>query len=137
MMSTPLILGSDLEKLSPEAVKFLGNREVIAIDQDPLGRMGRLVRRNHAVDALIKLLKGGDYAIAISNRSAAPVQSELHPVDVGFKQSADCHLDAKNLWSGAPKSQPPRFTLTFHLTTRVFGAYAQRRPAERHREPVQ
>ena len=40
MMSAPLILSSDVGKLSPDAIAILGNRKVIAIDQDPLGRDG-------------------------------------------------------------------------------------------------
>ena len=101
MMSAPLILSSDLEKVSPEALRVLGNRKVIAIDQDPLGRMATLVRRNRSIDVLIKTLQGGDYAIAVFNRGDASAGAEVHPVEVGFKEGADCHFDATDLWTGA------------------------------------
>ncbi|VDM73387.1 unnamed protein product [Strongylus vulgaris] len=41
--SAPLIMSNDLRIIGPEFRKILLNREVIAIDQDPMGRMGRLV----------------------------------------------------------------------------------------------
>ena len=100
MMSAPLILSSDIEKLSPEAISILGNKAVIAIDQDPLGRMATLVRRSPAIDVLFKHLKDGNYAVAVLNRAATPERIELSPADLGFSSKAECQLDARDLWSG-------------------------------------
>ncbi|KAK6017035.1 hypothetical protein OSTOST_17476 [Ostertagia ostertagi] len=41
--SAPLIMSNDLRTIAPEFQRILLNRDVIAIDQDPLGRMGRLM----------------------------------------------------------------------------------------------
>ncbi|KAK5977781.1 Alpha-galactosidase [Trichostrongylus colubriformis] len=41
--SAPLIMSNDLRTIAPEFQRILLNRDVIAIDQDPMGRMGRLV----------------------------------------------------------------------------------------------
>ena len=71
MMSAPLILSSDVDKLSPEAMAILGNKAVIAVDQDPLGRMATLVRRSPVMDVLFKKLSGGNYAVAVLNRGSA------------------------------------------------------------------
>ncbi len=101
MMSAPLILSSDLEKLSPQAVEILSNKSVLAVDQDPLGKMATLVRRNPTTDVLLKKLSGGSYAVAILNRGTSAIQVELHPADLGFSENAGCHLEARNLWSGA------------------------------------
>ena len=102
MMSAPLILSSDVGKLSPEAIVILGNRDVINVDQDALGRMATLVRRSAAVDVLFKPLRGGDYAVAALNRSDAAVDVQIHPAELGF--AATCRLDAQNLWSGERQS---------------------------------
>jgi alpha-galactosidase len=99
MMSAPLILSSDLSKLSPEAIAILGNRAVIAIDQDPLGRMATLVQRAAATDLLLKPLKGDDYAVAALNRGDSPAQIQIDPAELGFSSDANCRLDAENLWS--------------------------------------
>ncbi len=100
MMSAPLILSSDIGKLSPEAIEILGNKAVIAIDQDPLGRMATLVRRSPVVDVLFKPLQDGDYAVAALNRGEAPAKVQIDPAELGFTAGANCRLDAQNLWSG-------------------------------------
>lgn len=99
MMSAPLNLSSDLDKLSPQAIAILSNQTVIAIDQDALGRMATLIRRSPKMDVLFKPLSGGAYAVAVLNRSAASVQADVRPVDLGFTASADCRLNAQSLWA--------------------------------------
>lgn len=100
MMSAPLILSSNVGKLSPEAVAILGNRSVIGVDQDPLGKMATLLRRTSATDLLWKKLRGGDYAAAVLNRGNSPASVDLHPGDLGFSATPSCTLDAQDLWSG-------------------------------------
>jgi alpha-galactosidase len=99
MMSAPLILSSDVAQLTPAAVRILGNRAVLAVDQDPLGRMANLLRRDGSRDVLLKPLRGG-YAVAVLNRSATVLPVRLNPTDLGFG-SGGCSFDARNLWSGA------------------------------------
>lgn len=100
MMSAPLILSSDLRRLSPQAIRILSNKAVIRVDQDPLGRMANLVRRSPAVDVLLKELSNGDYAVAVLNLGDASVPVKLRPVDLGFLANLGCKLDAQELWSG-------------------------------------
>lgn len=40
IMAAPLFMSNDLRRISPEAKWLLQNKEVIAINQDPLGRQG-------------------------------------------------------------------------------------------------
>lgn len=105
MMSAPLILSSDLSKLSPEAIAILSNKSVIAVDQDPLGKMATLVRRNQTMDLLFKKLSRGDYAVAALNRGTSPIHLSVSPADLGFSTGAGCHLDAEDLWSGTHSSE--------------------------------
>ncbi len=105
MMSAPLILSSDLAKLSPQAVAILSNKPILAIDQDAVGKMATLVRRSSVQDVLFKKLSGGDYAVAVLNHGAAPVQVDLHPNDFGFSADAGCRLDAQNLWNGTHSAE--------------------------------
>jgi alpha-galactosidase len=101
MMSAPLILSSDLTRLSPEAIAILGNRDVIAVDQDALGEEATLVRRTPATDLLFKGLSGDAYAVALLNRGTAPVQARIVPQQLGFAAGQACRIDATNLWNGA------------------------------------
>lgn len=100
MMSAPLIISSDIEKLDSKAIAILSNEAVLAIDQDPLGESATLVRRTPTADILFKRLKSGDYAIAISNRGTDTAHLDLHPSDLGFSGSDGCQLELSNLWSG-------------------------------------
>jgi alpha-galactosidase len=98
MMSAPLILSSDLTKLSPEAIGILSNKAILAVDQDPLGKTATLVRRTPVMDVLFKKLSGGDYAVAALNRGSSPLQLSLSAADLGFSADTGCRLDAQNLW---------------------------------------
>lgn len=101
MMSAPLILSSDVAKLSKAAVRILGNRRVIGIDQDPLGREATLVQRTPARDVLFKPLVGGDYAVAVFNHGATTIDVNLTLHDFGFSGGGACRAAIRNLWSGA------------------------------------
>ncbi|MFH9421882.1 glycoside hydrolase family 27 protein [Streptomyces sp. NPDC017529] len=67
VMAAPLISSTDLTKLSPAALKVLGNRDVIAVDQDTKGVQGRVVQQGAGYDVLAKPLKNGDRAVALFN----------------------------------------------------------------------
>ncbi|WP_274917280.1 glycoside hydrolase family 27 protein [Streptomyces sp. WZ-12] len=67
VMAAPLISSTDLGKLSPQAQAILGNREVIAVDQDPLGVQGHIVQQDGDAAVLSKPLRNGDRAIALFN----------------------------------------------------------------------
>jgi len=70
MLAAPLLLGSDLTQWPQSLFDIAGNREVIAIDQDPLGRQGRVIAKSEATEILVKPLANGDAALALINRSA-------------------------------------------------------------------
>ena len=40
LMASPLLVGSDVSMLTPASLKILGNAEVTAVNQDPLGVQG-------------------------------------------------------------------------------------------------
>lgn len=104
MMSAPLILSSDVAKLSPEAVAVIGNKNVIAVDQDALGRAATLVRRTTTTDLLLKPLRGADVAVAVLNRGETATHVEVTPAELGFKAGAVCQLQAQELWGGGRTS---------------------------------
>ena len=47
MMAAPLVAGNDLRTMSYETRTILTAREVIAVNQDPLGRQGCITHRAH------------------------------------------------------------------------------------------
>ena len=68
MMSAPLVLGNNLRKIPKSVLDIVGNRELIAIDQDALGRQAKRIRRG-LVDVLAKPLADGGIAVCFFNKS--------------------------------------------------------------------
>jgi len=106
MMSAPLILSSDLNTLNTASIAILGNKSILAIDQDPLGKMATLVQRTPSIDVLFKPLNDGDFAVAALNRGASEAGVALSPAELGFSGDS-CRLDAHDLWSDTVQSATP------------------------------
>ena len=71
IMAAPLIAGNDLRAMTPEIKAILTNRDVIAVNQDPLGIQGRIVADNgDGVQTWAKPLRGGAVAAALVNLTA-------------------------------------------------------------------
>ena len=69
MMAAPLMAGNDIRELTPDVTKVLTNKEVIAIDQDPLGKQGQRIWNKGGFQIWVKELKDGEKAICFFNRS--------------------------------------------------------------------
>ncbi|MBQ2775380.1 MAG: alpha-galactosidase [Clostridia bacterium] len=76
-MAAPLILGNDIRRFIREdgsvdtdsdVLKILTNKDVIAIDQDPLGQQCRRIKTNIVADTLVKPLANGDVAVCFFNK---------------------------------------------------------------------
>lgn len=93
MMSTPLILGCDLTRISPETLQIVKNRELIAVNQDAACLQAYPIKQFTAKDGTlageiwIKDLgkKGsGTKAVAFLNRSGEPLHMKLRLCDAGL-----------------------------------------------------
>merc|ERR1712100_831779 len=69
MVSAPLMMSNDLACLPAESKAILQNREVLAVNQDVLGRMPFRFRADNETDVQLwrKELVGGAVAVAIVN----------------------------------------------------------------------
>ena len=85
IMAAPLLMGNDLRQLAPEMKAILTAAEVVAVDQDPLGRQGWRVAQVKRVsewtcdayDAWMKPLAGGDLAVVLWNRGTCGIHRRL------------------------------------------------------------
>jgi alpha-galactosidase len=59
MMAAPLITGTDLRNMSAQTNATLTNREVLAIDQDPLGVQGFRYAAKDSLETWVKPLAAG------------------------------------------------------------------------------
>jgi alpha-galactosidase len=73
MMAAPLFISCDLRNVDAETVATLSAPQVLAVDQDPLGRAGRRVARSHSLDVWQRDLDGGAGAVAVVNRRGEEV----------------------------------------------------------------
>ena len=69
MLAAPLMAGNDLKNMSPETKEILTNEELIAIDQDTLGKQGYCYRSTGGYEIWIKKLAGNGKAACLLNRS--------------------------------------------------------------------
>lgn len=67
MMSSVLALSNDLRHLTPEDKRILLNKEIIAIDQDPLGKAAERVVNEAGHQVFVRPLANGSHAVAILN----------------------------------------------------------------------
>lgn len=67
LLSAPLLIGCPIEQLDAFTLNLLTNDEVIAIDQDPLGKPARLITTENGVQIWLKSLSDGSYALGLFN----------------------------------------------------------------------
>jgi alpha-galactosidase len=72
MLSAPLLIGCDLERLDAFTLNLLSNDEVLAINQDALGRSAHRVATLGSVDVYRKQLEDGGIALGYFNRGETP-----------------------------------------------------------------
>lgn len=85
MLAAPLLAGNDLRSMTKETRDILENKEVIAIDQDKLGRQGTRVSKEAGAEIWTKPLENGDLALALFNRSEAMVSVKAFWEILGLK----------------------------------------------------
>ncbi|MGW1976218.1 NPCBM/NEW2 domain-containing protein [Streptomyces sp. NPDC001889] len=98
VMAAPLLIGTDLRKATPRTLEILSNREVIAVDQDPLGRQARVVRSADGHWVLAKPLAGGDIAVALFNESEQTTTIRTTAAEIGLPQRSGYVV--RDLWKG-------------------------------------
>jgi alpha-galactosidase len=99
MLAAPLLAGNDLPHMKPEIRDILTKRDVIAINQDPLGHEARYIYSRGEVEVWARDLDGGAKAIAVINvgsdvNSTHPFHLDLAHLGLHGTQHA------KDLWTG-------------------------------------
>jgi alpha-galactosidase len=99
MLAAPLLAGNDLPHMKPEIQAILTNKDVIAIDQDKLGKQGGRIYSDGEVDVWTRHLTKGALAIAILN--AGDNRYSTHPFHLNLvKLGLHGTQTGKDLWTG-------------------------------------
>ncbi|WP_225821585.1 NPCBM/NEW2 domain-containing protein [Streptomyces naphthomycinicus] len=96
VMAAPLLIGTDLRKASRATFDILDNKEVIAVDQDPLGKQGRVVSAAGGRWVVAKEMKDGSRAVALFNESGTAQRIATSASAVGLPD-ADAYT-LRDLW---------------------------------------
>lgn len=98
MLAAPLLAGNDLSNMKPETLAILMNKDIVAIDQDPLGVQGDRVYAEGPIEIWTKPLKDGSKAVAIFNRGDR--RSNEYPVTLRFKDiGVTGPVKARDVWA--------------------------------------
>ncbi|MGX9791771.1 glycoside hydrolase family 27 protein [Mycobacterium sp. MMS18-G62] len=95
MLAAPLIAGNDLRSMSPITREILTNRDVIAVDQDPLLARATASRRDGRV--WVKPLADGAAAVALFNPAGVPARIRTSAREAGLPP-ASCYR-VRDLWT--------------------------------------
>jgi alpha-galactosidase len=86
IMAAPLIAGNDIRAMSDTTRDILTNREVIAVDQDPLGAQGWLAAQpSPDLQVWMKPLADGARAVALVNRTEAVAEIGVDWAAIGLR----------------------------------------------------
>lgn len=125
MMAAPLILGNDIRTMSSTTASIVMNKEMIAIDQDPLGVQGLRYRTESGLEYWLKPLQSGAWAFCILNRTLTPRTITLNFADFHMFdnltrltfQTATHNYKVYNIWEGkeeAPSNKTRKVTIPAH-----------------------
>ena len=94
ILAAPLLAGNDLRSMKPEINAILTNRDVIAVDQDKLGKQGQRIWKSGDQEIWSRPLSGDAMAIAFFNRAADPATISVKLADLKLTGK----WKARDLW---------------------------------------
>src|SRR5947208_9575513 len=94
ILAAPLIAGNDLSKMTPYTVELLTNREVLAVDQDPLGRQGYRIAQEGPFEVWMKPMGDGSKVVGLFNRQRFAEEMTVDVSQIGITSEAIVH----DLW---------------------------------------
>lgn len=128
LVSSPLLIGCDMERLDDFTFNLLSNDEVLAVSQDALGRQGVTVRQDGPDNTLrvyVKELEDGSKAVGLFNLGdeAATVTARWSDLKIAGRQTV------RDLWR---QKELGHFETQVQMTVAPHGAELIRvRPAAR------
>jgi len=104
MLAAPLMIGCDVRNMNDVTKTILLNKDIIAIDQDSLGKQGFRVYRKDGLEVFKKPLTGNRIAIAFLNRNSSGKKETI-----SFKEmelEPDMIYSVYDVWTHANVKQP-------------------------------
>lgn len=102
LFSAPLMLGCDLRNMSDDTRSIITNKDIIAIDQDSLGKQAFRVIRKDGIDAWQKPLSEKRVAIAFLNRTSSDKMVSATYKELELDPASE--FDIYDVWKHTPVS---------------------------------
>jgi alpha-galactosidase len=97
-MAAPLLAGNNLVNASSTTLSILGNKAVVAVDQDSAGKQGHMVSSSGGLDVLAKPLANGDVSVVLFNENSSTATISTTVSAIGKTGASSYTLS--DLWSG-------------------------------------
>ena len=97
LMAAPLMITCDVRNMNEATKRILTNRDIIAIDQDPLGIQAERKINNDTWQVFVKPLANGDVALGVLNVSDKTQTINIDLASLGITGKSN----ATDLWSKA------------------------------------
>lgn len=108
LMSAPLMISLDLDHMNAATKRILMNRDIIAVNQDPLGKQAVRMVKNEVWQVFVKPLSGGAFAVGFLNTSETTQRAAFDLSKFGiYGQST-----MKNLWTGRSERFKSKINIT-------------------------
>ncbi|KAG8978508.1 hypothetical protein FRB93_011116 [Tulasnella sp. JGI-2019a] len=102
LLKSPLILGNNLPKMTPEDLSIVTNREIIRINQDPLGIPARRIWKKSIAGGDLQLwfgpLSDHEHVVALWNNSPEPLSTTISFSDLFEDYDNMTAVQAWDLW---------------------------------------
>lgn len=95
--AAPLLAGNDIRSMTPAIKSILMNREVLAVDQDTLGRQAS-PKRHGDLETWVKPLADGSVAVVVVNLGASEEDANISASELGLESNVKT---ARELWKHA------------------------------------
>jgi alpha-galactosidase len=95
MLAAPLLAGNDIRSMPEQTRTILTNRDIIAVDQDPLVLQGTALPTDSRI--IVKPLADGSVAVALLNPDQQPASIQTSTAAIGMK-NASCYT-VRDLWT--------------------------------------
>ncbi|TKY44973.1 Alpha-galactosidase protein [Spatholobus suberectus] len=102
LAKAPLLIGCDIRALDATTKELLGNKEVIAVNQDKLGVQGKKVKSNNDLEVWTGPLSNNKVTVILWNRSSSKATVTASWSDIGLKPGTS--VDARDLWAHSTQS---------------------------------
>ena len=115
LLASPLLIGCDLNQMDPFTMNLLTNDEVLAVNQDPLGKQAVQVYSSKEYEVWVRDLADGSKAVGLFNKTGKPLYVPVEMKDLQL----DGKWNMRDVWT---QSDLGKVRVHFEMKTRPHGA---------------